>query len=142
MNDFPVIFSYSRKETVADGMQITADPQITKEAGIRYPVYLTSEVWDRYVEFPEDLEGFQDTYGRLWDILAMFVVEAKSKPPANTIFFYFMCLFPDGYDLQENEKTTGQGEIMPVKVTLKAMIGPNDIDDPSPAITIMLPNQD
>ena len=65
----PVIYSYTRKQAVADGVQV----EVTKtaaESGIKFPVFLTRTVFDTYVAVPPDVAG-QDEAGRLWDIVWM-----------------------------------------------------------------------
>jgi len=132
-----VVFAYSRKEVLADGSQVMVPPQVASEAGIKVPVYMTSQVWERYVKVPEGMEGYQDTDGRLWDILWMFRTYAQSsKSPV--IMFEYLCELPG--DPQINEKRFGDTHKKTVK--LKAVAGPKDIDQPEMAITILLPNQD
>ena len=64
-----VIYSYTRKQAVADGFQVEVS-QTAKEAGIRFPVFLTRSVYDAFVTVPEGVSG-QDEAGRLWDIVWM-----------------------------------------------------------------------
>ena len=62
----PVIYSYTRAQTVADGVQV----EVTKtaaEAGIRFPVFLTRGVFEQFVAVPPGVTA-QDEAGRLWDI--------------------------------------------------------------------------
>jgi hypothetical protein len=89
------------------------------------PVYLTRAVWCRYVEVPPKVHC-QDEQGRLWDILTMFRWQAK-KADTDLIAFRL-------YVRNDNRR--------PRLVTLKATCSANDIDDPQPAITIMLPDED
>jgi hypothetical protein len=49
---------------------------LAREAGIRYPVFLTRAAWDRYVKVPEGVIA-QDETGRLWDILWMYRCHAQ-----------------------------------------------------------------
>ncbi len=49
---------------------------LAREAGIRYPVFLTRSVWDRYVKVPEGVIA-QDETGRLWDILWVYRSRAR-----------------------------------------------------------------
>ena len=76
INDWKIIASYTRAEAIADGYQVPILPEITKEAGIIYPVFLTRTVYDKYVPVPEKMED-QSEDGRLWDILHMFSLEAR-----------------------------------------------------------------
>jgi hypothetical protein len=135
-----IIFSYTTKEAVADGTLVKIDQQYLDEAGIRTPVYLTRAVYQRYVEVPEELKGEQDEDGRLWDVLWMFRVYAGSKPDENTIRFKLSCRLPERTECLSNEVFEENEQAR--AVTLKAVCAANDIDDPQPAIFIMLPGED
>jgi len=41
LNDWKIIASYTRADAVADGIQVQIPPEITKEAGIIFPVFFT-----------------------------------------------------------------------------------------------------
>ena len=58
--DWEVIDTYSTRQAVEDGFLVLVDQKISKEAGIKYPVYLTRAVWDKYVELPEGFENVLD----------------------------------------------------------------------------------
>ena len=62
-----VIYSYTRSQAVADGVQVEVT-KTAQEAGIRFPVFLTRAVYDAYVTVPPGVEA-QDEAGRLWDII-------------------------------------------------------------------------
>lgn len=126
MNDFEAIYAYTRKQAIEDGFQVLAPDTECKAAGIKYPVFINRTAWDKYVVVPKMLEGWQDESGRLWDILFMFTLAAK-KFQGDTLLFQ-VCV--------QNTKTK------PREITLKAIIGATDIDNPEPAITIMLPDED
>ena len=64
-----VIYSYTRSQAVADGVQVEVT-KTAQEAGIRFPVFLTRAVYDAYVTVPPGVTG-QDEAGRLWDIMTM-----------------------------------------------------------------------
>ncbi len=64
-----IIYSYTRKQAIADGQQIDVTTT-AKETGIRIPVFLTRAVYDAYVTVPPGATG-QDEAGRLWDIVWM-----------------------------------------------------------------------
>ena len=123
-DDAPIIHTYTRKQAVEDGEQVDVS-EVAREAGIRFPVYLTRTVWGRYVEVPPKVQG-QDEQGRLWDILTMFAWQAR-RAASDLILFRL-------YVRNDNRR--------PRLVTLKATCGAKDIDDPQPAITIMLPDED
>ena len=98
-----------------------------QEAGIRFPVFLTHAVYDAFVTVPPDVAS-QDETGRLWDIMTMirFAV-LRSRPGCD-------CLPVALYVRNDNRR--------PRHVRLTAICGTLDIDDPQPAITIMLPTED
>ena len=121
-----IIHTYTRKQAMADGVQI--DVSITaKEAGIKFPVFLTRGVFDNFVAVPKGVNG-QDEAGRLWDIVWMtrFAIQ-RSRPGADRISVVL-------YVRNDNRA--------PKLVKLVATCGPLDMDDPQPAITIMLPDED
>jgi len=139
INGWEIISTYSRAEAIADGFQVPVSQKITKEAGILYPVFLTRSVYDKYVVAPKEMYH-QNVEGRLWDILFMFRMEAQSKKSSNMLFT-FCCQLPDAGDWTSNEKVC-EGNRLLRDVSLRAVIGPLDLDDPNPAITIMLPDED
>jgi hypothetical protein len=63
----PVIYAYTRAQAVADGVQV-AVTKTAQEAGIKFPMFLTRAVFDKYVAVPPDVTG-QDESGRLWDVI-------------------------------------------------------------------------
>jgi hypothetical protein len=139
LHDFKVIASYTRAEAIADGYQVPVPNGITKEAGIKFPVFFTRGVWDKYVVVPQGMPH-QNEDGRLWDILFMFSVQARKTPGAE-LMFQFCCQLPDAGNWTKNEKMCEGSRILR-EITLKAVIGPLDIDDPSPAITVLFPDED
>lgn len=122
----PVIYSYTRAQAVADGEQVEVTKAVV-EAGIRFPVFLARSVYDAYVTVPPDVTG-QDEAGRLWDVLTMlrFAVH-KAQPDQDRLRFAL-------YVRNDNRR--------PRLVKLIATCGPLDIDDPQPAITVILPDED
>ena len=59
----PVIYSYSRAQAVADGVQVEVS-KVAAEAGIRFPVFITRTVFDAFVTVPPGVTC-QDEAGRL-----------------------------------------------------------------------------
>lgn len=114
-------------------------PEITKEAGIIFPVYFTRGVYDKYVKVPKGM-NHQDEQGRLWDILFMFALQAR-KTDSEELNFQFCCQLPNAGDWTKYEKVC-EGNRLLRDVTLRAVIRPLDLDDPNPAITIMFPDED
>ncbi|HNT14158.1 MAG TPA: hypothetical protein PKO21_04770 [Verrucomicrobiota bacterium] len=122
----PVVYSYTRAQAVADGVQVEVT-KTAQEAGIRFPVFLTRTVFDAYVAVPPDVTG-QDEAGRLWDIVWMlrFAIQRTSRGVARLPFALYV----------RNDNRAAK------LIKLVAVAGPLDIDDPSPAITVMLPDED
>lgn len=138
-NDMKIISTYTTKEAVADGFLIRVADGQSKEAGIKYPVYMTKAVWDKYVEVPTGMGGEQDLSGRLWDILWMFMNAAK-RSSSSLLMFKFNCRLPDIGDWEQNEKMDGSR--LTRTVTLKSVIQAQDFGDSTPAIFIMKPQED
>ena len=142
-SDWEVIDTYSTKQAVEDGFLVLVDQKISKEAGIKYPVYLTRAVWDKYVELPEGFENVQNLDGRLWDVLYMFTFAARACNKA-TLNYKLNVMLADKGDWEPNEKLDPDlvGNRNTRLVTLKSIIQARDFDDPSPAIFIMKPSED
>ena len=122
----PVIYCYTRKQAVADGFQVEVSAT-AREAGITFPVFITRSVFEQFVAVPPDVTG-QDEAGRLWDVLWMlrFAIR-KARPGADRLPFAL-------YVRNDNHR--------PRLVKLVATCGPLDLDDPKPAITVMMPDED
>ena len=122
----PVVYSYTRAQAVADGVQVEVT-KTAQEAGIRFPVFLTRTVYDSFVSVPPGVSA-QDEAGRLWDIVWMlrFAI-LRARPGCERLPVAL-------YVRNDNRK--------PRLIKLIATCGPLDIDDPQPAITVMLPDED
>ena len=121
-----VIYSYTRKQAIADGFQVEVS-QTAQEAGIRFPVFLTRTVFDAYVTVPPNVSG-QDEAGRLWDIVWM--LRFAIRKAAN------------GQDRMPFALYVRNDYRAPRLVKLIATCGALDMDDPQPAITVMMPHED
>ena len=64
-----------RATDLADGVQIDVS-EIAREAGLKFPVYLTRAVWESYVRVSDGVRC-QDEKGRLWDIVWMLRCAAR-----------------------------------------------------------------
>src|SRR5271154_2679590 len=80
-----LISSYSRAQAIEDGVLVDASSQ-AKEAGIKYPVALTSAVWTRCVEVPPGVVC-QDEAGRLWDVLWMLHCAIRRSDGGALLYF-------------------------------------------------------
>jgi hypothetical protein len=131
-NDWQVIDTYSRKEAIADGVQVRIPDQIRAEAGIKFPVFVTETVWERYIKVPAGMKH-QQFEGRIWDILTMFRHAARGNDSNRLKFKVHVQMAV--CDFNRNEKWV-EGSKTVREVELLSEIGAFDFDDPSPAITI------
>ena len=122
-----IIYTYTRAQAIADGFQVEVT-KTAEEAGIRFPVFLTRSVYDAYVTVPDNVTA-QDEAGRLWDIVWMlrFAI-LRSRPGADRL--------PVALYVRNSDHERAR------LIKLVATCGPVDIDDPAPAITVMLPEED
>ncbi len=121
---FELIHAYTREQAIEDGVLVDVST-LAKEAGLRYPVAVTRNVWDGYIVPDERARKLgQSETGRLWDLLWMFSIAARHAS-IDTILFrlYFI--------MKERQRRL---------ITMKAMIAPGDNGEP--VITIMLPEED
>lgn len=134
----PVIFAYTRAQALEDGEQIAIPADLSTEAGIRFPVFITRGAyyatvaaggrWETSVHEPGEtlvLPAGQDHQGRLWDVLTM--LRHAARRGGSSISFSVLV----------DEKGTGH----PRAVKLISECGPMDMDKPEPVITIMLPEE-
>ena len=122
----PPIYTYTRKQAIADGFQIDAT-STAQEAGIKFPFFITRAVFDNYVAVPPGVTG-QDEAGRLWDLVWMTrfgIIRAKPGVDRIPVALYVR---------NDNHRAK--------LVKIIAQCGPLDIDDPQPAITVMMPDED
>ena len=122
-----IISIYSRREALEDGIQVDVSTT-AKEAGIKFPVFLTRSVFEQYVAVPPGV-FCQHEFSRLLNIvwtLKRAIGQGAANVARLSMELYFRNL------------NTGSTEF----TTLVAECGPLDFDDPRPAITIMLPDED
>ena len=123
----PVIYQYTRSQAIADGFQIEVT-KTAEEAGIRFPVFITRGVYEQCVAVPPNVTG-QDEAGRLWDLVWMLrfaIIRSQPGTSRLTVALYVR-----------------NSDNSPPRLTkLIATAGAVDIDDPAPAITILLPTED
>ena len=122
----PIVYSYTRSQAIADGFQVEVS-KVAEEAGIRFPVFLTRAVYDSFVAVPPGVTG-QDEAGRLWDVVWLLRFAIHKAQTGQTRLPYAL------YVRNDNRRAK--------LVKLIAQCGPLDIDDPSPAITVMMPDED
>lgn len=120
-----LIFTYTRKQALEDGLQMKLEgekAQMAKDVGYKYPIYLTACVIDIIDIAVNNPKHCNDWNGVLWDILWM------SRNYATTI---------DKQTHSFQVIITGVGRKKYHKFYIQC--GPTDIDDPTPALTIMTP---
>lgn len=122
-----IIHTYTRKEAIADGFQVQLNEATTKEAGFNTPIFMTSGI-NNLIEKAVANDNFcNDTEGITWDILTMLRFAIKrAQNNGNRIEFVVKIM----------------GAARKQNFLLVAIIGPMDIDNPAPAMTIMLPEEE
>lgn len=118
-----VIHSYSRREALEDGFQVDAnigDFAEVSRSHFKYPVFMTREVYSLIEKAVASKHG-NDFAGVWHDILYMSKVYYKDIDPSRRLF---------------QVKITGAGRKS--IFTMIAEVGPKDIDDASPAVTISM----
>jgi len=121
-----VIYAYTRKQAIADGVQVDVT-KTAQEAGIKFPMFLTRAVFDNYVSVPPDVTG-QDEAGRLWDLVWMArfaILRSHGHTDHLPVALYVR---------NDNHRA----KLVKLIATCSAL----DIDDPQPALTLMLPDKD
>jgi len=121
-----VIHSYTRSQAIEDGVLVEVS-EMGREAGFRFPVALTSAVWEKYVEVPHGVAG-QDLLGRLWDLLYMFRISIRNSRYMDDEIEFKLHVRNDNLDR------------VPPLITLKGVFGYGDKNEP--VITIMLLEED
>jgi len=143
-----VIYAYTRAQALADGVLVDASAP-AREAGIRWPVAMTAAVFARYVRVPEQLAGWQDEKGRMWDVVWMLRCGISGgNAKGRERLFKLLVNVPHDGALEPNERLDQRNpERAPraeawdvLEVTLKAEVGPGD--DGEPVITVLLPGED
>ena len=121
-----VIYSYTRAQAVADGVQVDVT-KTAQEAGIKFPMFLTRAVFDNYVAVPPDVSG-QDEAGRLWDLIWMArfaILRSHGHTDRLPVALYVR---------NDNHRA----KLVKLIATCSAL----DIDDPQPALTLMMTDED
>ncbi len=122
----PIIYSYTRKQAIEDGVLIDLS-EWARETGFTIPVACTAAVWNQFVVPPEGTKELgQSERGRGHDLLWMLFVAIKRQPgSADRLTCEVIFLNKD----KQHET-----------VTFKALCGPGDHGEP--VMTIMLPHED
>ena len=125
MDDFTLVYSYSRAQAIADGVLVDVTAQ-AKETGFKLHTVVTDNLYHRYIVPPTGLEGEgQSVEGRLHDTCWMLLAAARTQPNSSRVVTDVLFLMAPGR--QE-------------KVRVIAVVGPGDGGEA--VLTIMLPGDD
>ena len=130
-----LVFSYTTKDAIRDGVLIPVPGIISGCCGINVPVYFNDSIWGAYVE-PLDKEK---RTGRMSEILLVLAKKARGFNGQILRFRVELEVDP-AMDIQRNEQPGPDDRYRTVE--LKSVINRHDVDDSSPAIFIMLPWED
>ena len=122
-----LVYCYTRRDALEDGYYVDVS-NVAAEAGIRFPVFLTRTVYEKFVIVPPGV-SCQDEEGRLWDIVWMLrhaIQQGRAGASRLPVQLYI-----------RNSNDKG-----PEQVQLVAECGALGFDDPRPAITVLLPEED
>jgi hypothetical protein len=123
--EWPVIFSYTRKQAIDDGVLVDLT-EWAKETGFVAPVACTRTVWNQWIVPPEGTADLgQSERGRAHDMLWMAYLAIRGAKGGQQVQFEMLFL---------NAKQAHE------QVTLKLVAGPGDQGEL--VITIMLPDED
>lgn len=131
--DAEVIHRYTRAQALADGVLVEVPADLTREAGLRWPVALTAAAWADAVAWTAVSEDAkpgatgQDETGRLWDVLTMTRLAARQGGQGRRAVQVLRV------------PATGRG-LRPRLTTLHLVAGPGD--DGEPVLTLMMPGED
>jgi hypothetical protein len=120
-----LIHRYTRADALRDGVLIDVSAT-AREAGILFPVALTSAAWARCVAVPPGVEC-QDEAGRLWGVVWLLRLAIHGAGSGPEVRF--------GVHVRDDNR-----EGTPPLVRLKAVCGPGD--EGEPVITVMMPVED
>ncbi|MEC3977178.1 DUF6573 family protein [Amycolatopsis sp. H20-H5] len=127
-DDAEIIDRYSRADALTEGTLVEADPELLRDAGIRYPLAYTTAVFHDCIEWSgrdNRKNVYQDQQGREWDVLtrAADAMRRARHLPERTVPFTVLRI------PRLSRATT------PGPVTLYVNVGPGD--DGAPVLTVM-----
>lgn len=124
-DDFELIYSYSRKQAIDDGVLVDVTAQ-ARETGFKLHTVVTDKLYRSYIVPPAGLEGEgQSVEGRLHDVLWMVLAAARKQPNCSRVETDVLFLMAPGHQK---------------KIRVIAVVGPGD--EGEAVMTIMLPGDD
>ena len=101
-----IISSYSRADAIEDGFLIQIDEKMSQEAGFKFPIAISRDVWEKYVYWTDEdtkRQTYQDLKGRLWDVLCMLMFAIRRSRNVNERLRFSFSVVPRG--LKSRAKT-------------------------------------
>lgn len=134
----------TRTQLIAAGHFIAVPAELSREAGLRFPVALTWAAWEDCVRWDEADGALQDETGRLWDVLWMTRWAIRQAEPEAHAAVVRLHRVPRGHDVSEydaDDVFDDEEEIDDPALTayLFAQIGPGD--EGEPVLTICMPEE-
>lgn len=124
-DDADIIDVYTRAQAIEDGALVELPADMTREAGINFPVAVTAAVHAACVAMTPKAEQMGcDERGRAWDLLWMARC-AMRRARGSQLTFTVLAV--------TNRR-------QPTEHTLKLVCGPGD--NAEPVLTVMFPNED
>ena len=144
------LYAYTWQDAVDDGTFVQLSgagypahgdawvPQMVAEAGIRFPLAVTREVFHDCVaplaDTGDELAPTQDIKGRLWDLLSMLKMAIRRSTAGGSDLSFEL-------HVVKNCPAGKAQWTRPRKVTLCASCGPRSMTDPAPVLTVFYPEQ-
>ena len=125
MDDFKVVYSYTRAQAIADGVLVDVTEQ-ARQSGFKLPVAIGDNLFNGYIVPPDGLEGEgQSLEGRLHDVFEMLKAAASCRWNESRVMFDVIFVMAPR---------------MIEKVLILAVAGPGDNGEP--VLTICLPEDE
>ena len=120
-----IIHTYTRFEAVKDGLQVCVSERFPNDTRMyKYPVFFTTGVWELCQERGEII----------WDICYMAAAASKAQPTNSAIISYSLIV-------QDAQRSPDFFEDEFPCYRLLAICEAKDINDPTPVITILFPDE-
>ncbi|MGZ3773022.1 MAG: DUF6573 family protein [Pseudobdellovibrionaceae bacterium] len=125
-----VVSTYTRQNALEDGLLISVEENILKEAGFKLPLALTSAVFEKLNPTQKETQWGQEYEGRLWDLLNLAKNEMVKNRGTDTARFSVIIA-----------RETAKGDRLK-HVTEQFKIICHGGDNREPVLTVSLPNED
>ena len=130
-----IIHTYSRSSALSEGEQVCLSKRFPEECKLyRYPVYCTRAVWELIESAVNNSQAGNDYAGVVWDIIFMSI-KSPGRKFLNKATSKFSVIVQGAYRIPNTYE-----DEMPI-YHLVSQCGASDIDNLSPCITIMFPDE-